>query len=325
MKHNELDSRDDWGGGMGSRSREMSQGRGEYGGGMRNLGSARSDYGRNAYRGRLDERGLTDRGGRGFVDRAADEVLSWFGDEDAERRREWDDRRTGDRYGERISSRGNVARSAYPGRRSASQPGAYGRDIDNDQGYLGSHSISSGRRFESDRTFESGRAYDSSAYDRGYRGSSPQRFRAEDLMTEDVATVRPDDPVTRAARIMREENVGAIPVVDSYGRARGMITDRDITCRVVAEGEDLRRCRVADAMTDDVFAVHLDAPLEELLETMREHQVRRIPVVDDRDRVVGIVSQADVARIADRDRSTRSRFAETVSEISEPTDRPYKG
>jgi CBS domain-containing protein len=147
-----------------------------------------------------------------------------------------------------------------------------------------------------------------------------------DVMTTDVATTRPDDSIVDVARIMRDEDCGGVPVVDRFNRPIGMITDRDVTCRLVADGEDVRRARVDDCMTSDVFACEVNATIGECLEAMVRHQVRRMLVVNGRDELVGIVSQADLARRAERDRGIGERraIADAVGEISERTDRPYR-
>lgn len=160
------------------------------------------------------------------------------------------------------------------------------------------------------------------------RGIEPRRggdggfeLSVRELMTRDVETVHPDDRVERAARLMRECDCGALPVVDERGRLIGMVTDRDITVRLVARGIDTRRARIDDCMSDVAFACHVDDSLEDCLRGMARHQVRRMPVVDSRDRVIGILSQADVAQHACErpGRGARRAVAETLGEVSEPS------
>lgn len=145
--------------------------------------------------------------------------------------------------------------------------------------------------------------------------------RARDVMTREVITVHPSDTVERAARLMRDCDCGAIPVVDREGRLVGMITDRDIAMRLVARGVDIRRAFVDDCMTDEAFACHVDDTLEGCMRTMSRHQIRRVPIVDDRDRVVGIVSQCDLAQHAGRHpgRGERRAMADVLCAVSEPT------
>jgi len=131
----------------------------------------------------------------------------------------------------------------------------------------------------------------------------------KDVMTESPRTCEPHATVLEAARIMREEDVGPIPVVD-HGRPVGVITDRDIVLRVVAEGRDPAMTTVGDIATNDLISVRPEQPLDEALRLMARHRVRRLPVVED-ERLVGIVAQADVARFADE-----RRTGEVVEEIS---------
>lgn len=142
---------------------------------------------------------------------------------------------------------------------------------------------------------------------------------ARDIMTRDPEVVTPDETVARAAAIMRERNVGIVPVVNdrSHMKLEGVITDRDIAIRCVAERHH-RDCRVADHMTSDhLDTARTDTPVEDVLSTMEHDRVRRIPVVDERERLVGIIAQADIAR---RVGPAEPRKIEMLLEhISEPT------
>jgi CBS domain-containing protein len=150
--------------------------------------------------------------------------------------------------------------------------------------------------------------------------------RAGDVMTNDVCTVHFSDSAENAARAMVRRDCGALPVVNDSGRLIGMITDRDIVTRIVARGLDPRRARVDECMSDRVFACYEDDLIESCMWLMSRHQVRRIPVVDDRDRVVGVVSQADLARHAGAfpGHGERQAFADVICAISEPTSAPYR-
>lgn len=162
---------------------------------------------------------------------------------------------------------------------------------------------------------------------RGYEGRRDwQNMRAGDVMTRDVATVFPDDSVRHVTRIMRDEDCGALPVVDSRGRMIGMITDRDIAVRLIADGYDPRHAIVADCMTDEVFACHVNDPLRGCMEVMSEHQIRRLPILNDRDQVIGIVSQGDLSLHAaeSRAREERQAFTETMGAVSEPSSSAYR-
>jgi CBS domain-containing protein len=138
-------------------------------------------------------------------------------------------------------------------------------------------------------------------------------MKARELMTRDPAVVTPEEPVTRAAQIMRDQNVGSVPVVDDKAsmRLRGVITDRDIAVRHVAESHG-NQCKVADELTSGPLkTVSPDADAHEVLELMKREQVRRVPVVQG-DKLVGIIAQADVAK--DQDPSAAGKVVERISE-----------
>jgi CBS domain-containing protein len=115
----------------------------------------------------------------------------------------------------------------------------------------------------------------------------------KDAMTPDVKTVQPSVPLTDAATLMKQEDVGSVPVVDG-DRLVGMLTDRDIVVRGIAEGGDPHAIKAADIASRDIVTVRPDDDLDEALRVMAQHQVRRVPVVDD-GHLVGILAQADVA------------------------------
>ncbi len=131
-----------------------------------------------------------------------------------------------------------------------------------------------------------------------------------ELMTENPRTAQPDQPIADVAKIMRDEDTGVVPVVEG-DRLTGMITDRDITIRVVAEGKDPQSTMVREIASSDLVTVDPQQNLDEALRLMAQHQVRRLPVVEEDGRLVGVVAQADVAR-ADPERA-----GEAVREISQ--------
>jgi len=112
-----------------------------------------------------------------------------------------------------------------------------------------------------------------------------------DVMTPNPRSVSPEDSIQSAARIMREEDTGAVPVVDQ-GRPVGIVTDRDIVVRAVAEGELNRPVR--DIVSGDIVTARPDMSTREAAQLMSDHQVRRLPVVE-HERLVGIVSLGDLA------------------------------
>jgi CBS domain-containing protein len=132
-----------------------------------------------------------------------------------------------------------------------------------------------------------------------------------EVMTSKLCSIDADRPVAYAAQMMRDEDVGLAPIVEG-DRLVGTLTDRDIAVRVVAEGRDPERTLVREVASTDVVTVDPQQDLDEALRLMAEHQVRRIPVVEEDGRLVGIVAQADVARESD-DRRT----GEVVERISQ--------
>jgi len=115
----------------------------------------------------------------------------------------------------------------------------------------------------------------------------------KDAMTSDVKTAAPSVSLTDAAKLMKQEDVGSVPVVDGE-RLIGMLTDRDIVVRGIADGSDPHAVTAGDIASRDIVTVRPDDDLEEALRLMAQHQVRRLPVVDD-GHLVGVLAQADVA------------------------------
>jgi CBS domain-containing protein len=132
----------------------------------------------------------------------------------------------------------------------------------------------------------------------------------QELMTSNPQTVEPSATVVEAAKVMKERDTGIVPVVQG-DRLVGTITDRDVAVRVVAEGKDPQSTTVSEVASKDVVTVEPGQNLDEALRLMAKHQVRRLPVVDDDGTLVGIVSQADVARSASDEQT-----GEVVEEIS---------
>ena len=140
--------------------------------------------------------------------------------------------------------------------------------------------------------------------------------KVQDVMSTRPRCVSPDTPVTEAAELMESEDVGALPVLEGDELA-GMITDRDIVIRAIARGKDPRGMPVREVSTRDVVAIRGDEDLSEALKLMASHQVRRLPVVDDSNHLVGVLAQADVAREA-----REKTVGETVQEISRSPEGP---
>jgi CBS domain-containing protein len=135
-----------------------------------------------------------------------------------------------------------------------------------------------------------------------------------DTMTADPRSIGASASAVEAARLMREEHIGSLPITDDE-KLIGIITDRDITTRVVAEAADPKTTSVGDVSSRDLISVEPDNDLEEALQLMARHQIRRLPVVEN-GRLVGIVAQADIALTLTEN---EQRTGELVEAISEPS------
>lgn len=137
-----------------------------------------------------------------------------------------------------------------------------------------------------------------------------------DVMTKSPTCCLGDDPISRAARIMKDEDVGSVPVVGgpAHPELIGMVTDRDIVIRVLASGKDHLGVTVKEVMSPDPVCCRPEDPLQDAFDKMAQHQVRRLPVVDGNGHVVGIIAQADIATRVDKPKRT----AEVLEEISQP-------
>lgn len=140
--------------------------------------------------------------------------------------------------------------------------------------------------------------------------------KCSEVMTREPASCEPGDPVRRAAGMMKAEDVGAIPVVESKSSRRlvGIVTDRDIVVKVVAGQGNVDQATVRDAMTSNPASVREDDDVSKAVELMAQRQVRRMPVVDAEGRLAGIIAQADVATRMNQDNKT----GELVEAISNP-------
>src|SRR5215813_12244465 len=131
-------------------------------------------------------------------------------------------------------------------------------------------------------------------------------------MTENPRSISQSASVVEAARLMREEHIGSLPITDDE-KLVGMITDRDITTRVVAEAGDPKQTSVGEVYSQNLISIEPDQDLDEALQLMARHQVRRLPVVEN-GRLVGIVAQADIA-LSEKEKKT----GELLEAISEPS------
>ena len=137
-------------------------------------------------------------------------------------------------------------------------------------------------------------------------------MQIQDVMTADVSYVGPDTPILEIARKMRDADIGSTPVVEDE-RLVGMVTDRDIVVRAIAEGGDIRIKTARDAMSPGIFYCFADETVETVLDNMGDRQIRRLPVVNREKRLVGVVSLGDLSLTG-----KNKAAGEALLEISQP-------
>ena len=152
---------------------------------------------------------------------------------------------------------------------------------------------------------------------RGWAGRKEVMVKCGEVMTEGPACCLPSDTVDKAAQLMRAEDVGPVPVVADHQSKSlvGIVTDRDLAIKVVADGRDPKSTRVSEVMTTGVATCRREDDLQKALSLMEQHQVRRIPIVDGGSHIVGIIAQADVATRMEAPQET-ARVVEEVSRAS---------
>lgn len=119
---------------------------------------------------------------------------------------------------------------------------------------------------------------------------------AKDVMTSNPSVCREENTVYDVVRIMSREDCGVVPVVDTDDKCVGIITDRDICLRLVLDHLDPEDTLVSELMSEDVITCHPDEDMEQVIAKMEREQIRRIPVVNDTDNIVGIISEGDIAK-----------------------------
>jgi CBS domain-containing protein len=137
------------------------------------------------------------------------------------------------------------------------------------------------------------------------------------MMTTEIFCCLPGDSLEEVASVMQSEDIGPVPIVDDLETRNliGIVTDRDIALRAVARGLDTRKTTAEEVMTRELVTCGVEDEIESALDLMARHQVRRLPIVDGGSRLVGMISQADVAtRLNESD-----KIAEVVEEISRPS------
>jgi CBS domain-containing protein len=144
-------------------------------------------------------------------------------------------------------------------------------------------------------------------------------LKCHEVMTENPVCCLPNDSVAKVAELMKSENIGSIPVIENEQSHKlvGIVTDRDLALSIVAEGRDARSTKVEAVMTRKLVTCLTDDDLQKALGAMAEYQLRRIPVVDRDNKIVGIIAQADVATRVNEPETT----GEMVREISQ--DQPF--
>jgi CBS domain-containing protein len=142
--------------------------------------------------------------------------------------------------------------------------------------------------------------------------------RVQDIMTINPVYAWPYTPLRRIAQMMVDNDCGGIPICDPQNnRLVGFVTDRDIVCRILAQESNPVDKGAQDAMTTNLHTIRPDASVEDCVQMMERYHVRRIPVLDDNNRLVGIVAQADLAREAEKHTELKEEVEEALEQISE--------
>ena len=139
--------------------------------------------------------------------------------------------------------------------------------------------------------------------------------KCEEVMTKNPVCCLPNDYVVKVAEMMKKTNIGSIPVIENEQSRKlvGIVTDRDLAMKIVAEGRDAKSTKVEAVMTKKVVTCRVDDDIQKALAAMSEHQLRRIPIIDNNNKILGIIAQADVAVRVNQPEKT----AAVVKEISE--------
>ena len=130
--------------------------------------------------------------------------------------------------------------------------------------------------------------------------------KCKKIMTKTPVCCLPTDMVAKAAKLMKSKNIGSLPVIENGQTQKlvGIVTDRDLALRIVAKGLDAKSTKVETVMTRKVVTCRAEDDLQKALDAMAEHQLRRIPVVDNDNQILGIIAQADVATRVDKPKKT---------------------
>ncbi len=145
----------------------------------------------------------------------------------------------------------------------------------------------------------------------------------QDVMSKNPVCCTADQAVQEVAKALRDQNIGSVPVVADLQsrRLQGVVTDRDLCCTVIADGKDPKTTKVSESMSRNPVACNPQDSLEECLKLMQQHKIRRVPIVDEQNRVIGIIAQADVSVAAEPE-----KVHKTIAEISKaPAQQPAGG
>jgi len=139
--------------------------------------------------------------------------------------------------------------------------------------------------------------------------------KCNEVMTKNPVCCLPNDMVAKVAQLMKRKDIGPVPIIENEQTKKlvGIVTDRDLALKIVAEGRDAKSTKAEEVMTRKVVTCRGEDDVQKALDAMSEHQLRRIPVVDNDNRIVGIIAQADVATRVDQPAKT----AEVVKDISQ--------
>ena len=139
--------------------------------------------------------------------------------------------------------------------------------------------------------------------------------KCNEVMTKNPVCCLPNDMVAKVAQLMKSKDIGPVPIIENEQTKRlvGIVTDRDLALKIVAEGRDAKSTKAEEVMTRKVVTCRGEDDVQKALDAMSEHQLRRIPVVDNDNKIVGIIAQADVATRVDQPAKT----AEVVKDISQ--------
>ena len=139
--------------------------------------------------------------------------------------------------------------------------------------------------------------------------------KCNEVMTKNPVCCLPNDMVAKVAQLMKSKDIGPVPIIENEQTKKlvGIVTDRDLALKIVAEGRDAKSTKAEEVMTRKVVTCRGEDDVQKALDAMSEHQLRRIPVVDNDNKIVGIIAQADVATRVDQPAKT----AEVVKDISQ--------